>query len=209
MGFFHIKGEQKYNVRHIQIHHSSRKSSQFTHGTGKCCTGLWCGPGKPRAKSYFSGGLCCIFFGVMYPLSFFFLQVVGGIVFFRENMGGYTIFENFSEIVWYSYLVVVCMYVQQQYITFFFWLAAPLQGKRSFQFPSDALFNHHSSTKLGGRGIKLIFATPPFLDMFFQLWLKDFSVGFLIFLMMGLGTCFLKPYFLHHSLFTQYLSTKS
>ena len=82
------------------------------------------------------------------------------------------------------------MYVQQQYITFF-WLSVPLlRASGAFQFPSDALFNHHSSTKLGGRGIKLIFATPPFLDMFFQLWLKDFSVGFLIFLMMGLGTCF-------------------
>ena len=83
------------------------------------------------------------------------------------------------------------MYVQQQYITFF-WLSVPLlRASGAFQFPSDALFNHHSSTKLGGCGIKLIFATPPFLDMFFQLWLKDFSVGFLIFLMMGVGHLFL------------------
>lgn len=96
-------------------------------------------------------------------------------------------FEIFSEIVWYSYLVVVCVVVVYN---IFFGSLPHLRGKRSFQFPSDALFNHHSSTKLGGRGIKLIFATPPFLDMFFQLWLKDFSVGFLIFLMMGLGTCF-------------------
>jgi len=111
MVFFISKGNRNITVCHIQIHHSSRKSSQFTHGTGKCCTGLWFGPGKPRAKSYFSGGLCCIFFGVMYPLSFFFFRWWGGIVFFRENMGGYTMFEIFSEIVWYSYLVVVCVVV--------------------------------------------------------------------------------------------------
>jgi len=38
----------------------------------------------------FRGGLCCIFFGVMYPLSFFFLQVVGGYCFFSAKTWGGT-----------------------------------------------------------------------------------------------------------------------
>jgi len=88
MGFFHIKGEQKYNVRHIQIHHSSRKSSQFTHGTGKCCTGLWCGPGKPRAKSYFSGGIMLYLFGGNVPPIFLFSSGGGGYCFFPRKHGG-------------------------------------------------------------------------------------------------------------------------
>ena len=152
----------------------------------------------------FLGGLCCIFFGVMYPLSFFFFRWWVGYYFFRENRGVHITQclkffpRSFGTVTQQQY---VC--VQQQYITFF-WLSVPLfGGSGAFQFPSDALFNHHSSTKLGGCGIKLISATLPFLDMFFQLWLKDFSVGFLIFLMMGLGTCF---YFFSSSQFVYLVS---
>ena len=62
---------------------------------------------KPRAKL---GGIMLYLFWGKVPLFFLFLQVVGGVLFFfRENRGGYTMFEIFSEIVWYSYLVVVCM----------------------------------------------------------------------------------------------------
>ena len=113
-GFFCIsKGNRNKTVCHIQIHHSSRKSSQFTHGTGKCCTGLWFGPGKPRAKSYFLGGIMLYLFWDNVPLSFFFFRWWVGYYFFprKHGGGGYTMFEIFSEIVWYSYLVVVCMYV--------------------------------------------------------------------------------------------------
>ena len=86
--FFISKGNRNITVCHIQIHHSSRKSSQFTHGTGKCCTGLWFGPGKPRAKSYFFGGIMLYLFWGNVPPFFLFLQVVGGVLFFfRENRG--------------------------------------------------------------------------------------------------------------------------
>ena len=61
---------------------------------------------KPRAKL---GGIMLYLFWGNVPPFFLFLQVV--LFFFRENMGGHTMFEIFSEIVWYSYLVVVCMYV--------------------------------------------------------------------------------------------------
>ena len=112
-------------------------------------------------------------------------------------------FEIFSEIVWYSYLVVVCMYVQQQYITFFLALCPPCGANGAFQFPSDALFNHHSSTKLGGRGIKLIFATPPFFRHVFLVMAERFFSWIFNFFDDGVGHLFLL-FFLHHSLFTQY-----
>ena len=89
MWFFCIsKGNRNITVCHIQIHHSSRKSSQFTHGTGKCCTGLWFGPGKPRAKSYFLGGIMLYLFGGNVPPFFLFLQVVGGVLFFSAKTWG-------------------------------------------------------------------------------------------------------------------------
>ena len=87
---------------------------------------------KPRAKSYFLwGGLCCIFFGVMYPLSFFFFRwSVGGVLFFfRENMGGYTMFEIFFRdrlVQLLSSSMYVCVVVVYN---IFFWLSVPLSGR--------------------------------------------------------------------------------
>lgn len=87
--FFCIsKGNRNITVCHIQIHHSSRKSSQFTHGTGKCCTGLWFGPGKPRAKSFFFGGIMLYLFWDNVPLSFFFFRWWVGYYFFPRKHGG-------------------------------------------------------------------------------------------------------------------------
>lgn len=60
----------------------------------------------------FLGGIMLYLFWGNVPPFFLFLQVVGGVLFFfPRKHGGYTMFEIFSEIVWYSYLVVVCMYV--------------------------------------------------------------------------------------------------
>ena len=142
-----------------------------------------------------------LFWGNVPPF-FLFLQVV--LFFSAKTWGGTQCLKFFSEIVWYSYLVVVCMYVQQQYITFFLALCPPCKGANgAFQFPSDALFNHHSSTKLGGRGIKLIFATPPFFRHVFLVMAERFFSWIFNFFDDGVGHLFLL-FFLHHSLFTQY-----
>ena len=87
--FFISKGNRNITVCHIQIHHSSRKSSQFTHGTGKCCTGLWFGPGKTARKIvFFLGGIMLYLFWGNVPPFFLFLQVVGGVLFFSAKTWG-------------------------------------------------------------------------------------------------------------------------
>ena len=126
---------------------------------------------KPRAKL---GGIMLYLFWGNVPPFFLFLQVV--LFFSAKTWGGTQCLKffprSFGTVTQQQYVCVVVVY------NIFLALCTPFGGSGAFQFPSDALFNHHSSTKLGGRGIKLIFATPPFLDMFFQLWLKVFSVGF-------------------------------
>ena len=76
---------------------------------------------KPRAKL---GGIMLYLFWGNVPPFFLFLQVV--LFFFRENMGGHTMFENFFRdrlVQLLSSSMYVCVVVVYN---IFFWLSVPL-----------------------------------------------------------------------------------